>query len=171
MVRRFSTFSRPVRCGPLARKRRALTLVEALLASVVLVVVVAAVSQALLAGQMQTYDAVHRERAIALGEALMDEIVRLPYADEDADGEASRANFDDLDDYNGFSESGTLTDLEGTALPSAYNDFTRSATVTSSSQTVAGFGAAIDGLEIVVTVTDGTGATWVLKQFIPEPAS
>jgi MSHA pilin protein MshD len=150
-------------------RRRGLTLVEALLAAIVLVVVAGSVSQALLAGQMQAYDAAHRERGLELAEALMEEILRLPYADADGDGETGRANFDDLDDYNGYTDSGALTDFAGTAYPSAYHDFSRAVTVIAGSQDVSEFGAAIDGLNVTVTVTDAGGQTWTLQQFVPEP--
>lgn len=139
------------------------------MAAMVLVVVVVAVSQALLAGQMQVYDAVHRARAIELAEALMDEILRLPYADSGTDNETTRATFDDIGDFHNFSESGTLRDASNATYPSSYSGFTRSVTVVSSSRTVSGFGAAFPGLEVTVTVADGTGLTWVLKQFVPEP--
>jgi len=158
---------------PRRRQRRsrrcALTLVETMIASVVLLVVVMAVSQALLAGQMQAYDAAHRARAIELAEALMDEILRLPYADNDDDNETTRATFDDLDDFDNYAESGTLCDASNTAYPSAYQGFTRAVDVSAGVQTVTGFGEAIDGLEITVTVSDGTGLTWTIRQFVPEP--
>jgi len=114
-------------------RRRALTLVESLMAAMVLLVVVVAVSQALLAGQMQVYDAAHRARAIELAEALMDEVLRLPYADADTDNETTRATFDDLDDFDGYSESGTLRDAAGTAYPSEYQVFTRTVAVSTTS--------------------------------------
>jgi len=158
------------RRGPRSR-RYALSLVEALFAAIILTVVVAAVSQALLAGQMQSYDAAHRARAIELAEALMEEIVRLPYEDPDSDGELSRATFDDLDDFDGYSDTGTLSDIAGTAYSSEYNVFTRTVTVTSDSETIAAFGTAISGLDITVTVEDAAGSTWTLRQFVPEPAS
>ncbi|HRX83416.1 MAG TPA: hypothetical protein P5572_00190 [Phycisphaerae bacterium] len=152
-------------------RRRALTLVESLMAAMVLLVVVVAVSQALLAGQMQVYDAAHRARAIELAEALMDEVLRLPYADADTDNETTRATFDDLDDFDGYSESGTLRDAAGTAYPSEYQVFTRTVAVSTTSKSVSGFGAAFDGLEVTVTVSDGTGLTWTLQEFVPEPQS
>jgi hypothetical protein len=132
--------------------------------------VVLAVSQALNAGQMQAYDAAHRARAIELAEALMDEIVRLSYADSGVDDETTRATFDDIDDFHNFSETGVLRDAADAAYPAAYQVFERSVTVTAASQAVAGIGPAIEGLNITVTVMDGTGLAWTLQQFIPEPA-
>jgi len=150
--------------------RRGLSLVETLIASVVLVVVVMAVSQALLAGQMQMYDAAHRARAIELAEALMDEIIRLPFTDPNTDNEVTRATFDDLADFHNYSETGVITDAHGVAYPAAYQVFDRAVTVVAGSQTVSGFGPAIDGMTVTVSVTDGTGLSWTLQQFIPEPA-
>jgi len=116
-----------------AGRHRGLTLVECLLASVVMAVAVIAVTQAVVAGQMQTADALHRVRALELAEALMDEVLRLPYTDPDGTGgEVGRANFDDLADFNGFSEAATtLADAAGTAYASPFQVFSRSVTVVS----------------------------------------
>ena len=141
------------------------------MAAMVLIVVVVAVSQALLAGQMQTHDAVHRGRAIELAEALMDEVLRLPYADSGTDNETTRATFDDLGDFHNYTESGTLRDASNSAYPATHQGFTRTVTVVAASKTVAGFGAAFAGLDITVTVADSHGLTWTLKQFVPEPQS
>ena len=123
----------PVRRG-CGRPRRALTLVEGLLASALLAFAVAAVSQAVLAGQMQTVAALHHRRAVELAEALMDEILRLPYDDPGGPstpgpegGETDRSAFDNADDYHGFSETaGSLADAAGTVHPTPFQDFTRS---------------------------------------------
>ncbi len=157
--------------------RRGMTLVEALLASVILAVAVAAISQAVLAGQMQAYHALHRRRAVDLAEALMEEVLRLPYNDPDGTsspgpeaGETDRGRFDNIDDYNGFGEAaGTLVDLADAPYDSAYQGFSRSVTVAAASETVAAFGSAIPGMSITVAVTDDSGTTWTLQQFVPEP--
>ncbi len=151
------------------RRRTAFSLLEALIAAVLLLTVVLAISQALLAGQMQIYDAAHRARAIELAQALMEEVLRLPYTDPDGGSEAARDAFDNMDDFDGFAEASPLTNAAGSAYADPYQVFSRSVAVTPGSVNVSEFGGAIAGVTITVTVTDATGATWSLQQFVPEP--
>jgi prepilin-type N-terminal cleavage/methylation domain-containing protein len=157
-------------------RHRGLTLVESLLASAILAFAVVAVSEAVIAGQMQAIDALHRARAVELGEALMEEVLRLAYADPDGVGEVGRANFDDLQDFNGFNEtSGTLSDANGIAYDMPYQSFSRSVSVVpanaGSGINVAGLGGPLMGLTITVTVRDAAGAIWTLTRFRAEPPS
>jgi len=155
-----------MRCG--------LSLVECLLAVAILGFAVVAVSQAVVAGHMQTADALHRARAMELAEALMEEVLRLAYTDPDGLGEVGRANYDDLLDFNGFSEAaGSVTSREGATLAAPFQVFSRSVSVVSANGgagiSVTGLGGPIPGLTITVTVTDETGATWVLTRFRAQP--
>lgn len=157
------------------RHLRALTLIESLLAMVILAFAVVAVTQAVVAGQMQTVDALHRARAMELAESLMEEVLRLPYADPNAGGETVRGNFDDLADFNGFTEAaGALSDAAGTAYASEFQGFSRSVSVVAANGgagiTVTGFGSAIVGMTITVTVQDSAGAAWVLTSFRAQPS-
>ncbi len=159
--------------------RAGFTLIEALLASAVLAFVVAALTQAIVAGQMQTYDAMHSGRAMALAEAMMEEILVLPYDDPggglvigpDA-GEVTRQDFDDIDDYHGFTEAlGTLTDAEGNLYPSLFQKFTRFVTVTADTVDIPAFNSTQHGITITVTVREGdNGREWTVTRFVPEPA-
>ncbi|MCK4659083.1 MAG: hypothetical protein KAV82_06130 [Phycisphaerae bacterium] len=157
------------------RRFRALTLVECLLASVILAVAVVAVTQAVVAGQMQTVAALHRSRGVQLAEALMDEVLRLPYADPDGTGgEVGRSNFDNLEDFNGFNESpGALSDAGGTPYGTPFQGFSRAVTVTpangGSGINVSGFGDPLPGLTVTVVVQDTAGATWTLTRFRAQP--
>jgi MSHA pilin protein MshD len=45
-------------------------------------------------------------QAVAIGETYMEEILLKPVNDPDADGEATRPQFDDVDDYNGLVNNG-----------------------------------------------------------------
>ncbi len=166
-----------------SNKRSALTLFEAMLAASILAVVAVAASQAIVAGQMQTYDALHRQRALTLAESLIDEILRLPYDDPDGastpgpeSGEANRSAFDNIDDFHGFTESGSLTqvagtlnDATGTAYSDAYQFFTQSVTVALSAQNIANLGGNISGVLVTVTISDDDGQTWSLESFVPQP--
>lgn len=159
--------------------RRAVTLVEAVLASVILAISVGAIAQAVIAGQMQTYVAMQSRRGVELAEALADEVLRLPYEDPNGPsapgpeaGESSRSSFDNADDYHGFSESaGAVAGPAGTVYPSSYRDFSRSVTAAYGSVSVTGFADAVPGLTVTVTVQDSAGITWSVTRFIAQPPS
>ena len=162
---------------------RGLTLVECLMASVILAFTVVAVSGAIIAGQMQTADALHRARALELAEALMDETLSRAYCDPEDDpcgssgpgpdaGETGRPDFDNADDYHGFSESaGSLTDVAGSAYPAPFLGFSRSVTAAYGNVSVTGFADPVPGLTVAVTVQDAVGATWTLTRFRARPPS
>jgi Tfp pilus assembly protein PilV len=165
------------------KRKRALTLFEAMLAASILAVVAVVASQAIVAGQMQTYDALHRQRALTLADSLIDEILRLPYDDPDGastpgpeSGETTRAAFDNIDDYHGFTEAGSLTitagtlmDATGTAYSDPYQFFTQSVTVATSTQNVTALGGNIAGVLVTVTIADDNGQSWSLESFVPQP--
>jgi hypothetical protein len=152
------------------RQAKALTLVEAMVATLILATAAVAATHAIAAGHMQVYDAAHRAAAIELAEAMMDEVLRLPYNDPGGNVESGRSQYDNLADYNGFSESrGQITDLSGAAYDGKYQVFSRSVTVVPASRTVSGLGAAFAGLNITVTVQNAAGSVWTVQQFVPQP--
>ncbi len=158
-------------------RRQGLTLLEALIAALLLAVVTVAVSQAILASQMQTLDVMHRSRALELAEVLMEEILRLPYDDPDGTsalgpdtGETLRGDFDNVDDFHGFTESaGNVADAAGLTYEESYQVFSRSVSIQSSSTTVPAFVDPIEGLSITVSVQDSLGASWSLQTFCAKP--
>lgn len=160
------------------RRAGGLTLAEVLLASAVLAFIVAGLTQTIVSGQSHTYNALHEERALSLAEALMDEVLALPYADLGGDttpgpddGETSRDLFDGLDDFHGFSEdTGELADPAGVLYPELFQRFTRTVDASYGTTTVAGFGGSRDGLSITVTVADPGGREWSITRFVAEPA-
>lgn len=153
---------------PRAAGSRGFTLVEALFASVVLALAVGGVSQAMVAGQAATYNALHESRALALAQALMEEIVSRPTLDPEGDtllgpdgGEASRAQFDAVDDFAGYGEAaGALADFEGRVYPAAYQGFERSVRVSPGSAAAGVLGGARDSWEVVVEVSEPGGRSW-----------
>ena len=149
------------RKGRQHRVERGLTLIECVLALTILPLAVTAVAYAIVAGQSQALEAIRRTRATVLAEAVMEEIVSLPYeSGSDASlgpevGESSRDLFDSPNDFHGWSEAaGSVTDATGTAYPQPMQRFSRSASCSVTSVSVSGFGAGIDGLEVTVTVSD-----------------
>ncbi len=100
----------------------------------------------------------------------MDEVLRLPYIDPNGGSEAGRTTYDNTADFNGFNEpAGTLKDAAGTAYDASHQGFSRAVSVAASSVTVTGFGSAIAGLTVTVTVSDSAGGTWVLTRFKAQP--
>lgn len=165
---------RPGNARASRRRLRALTLVECLIASSILVFAVLAISQAVVAGQMQATDALHRARALQLAEAMMDEVLALPYTDPNGGSEAGRGSFDNLSDYNGLSEAaGALADASGAVYGAPFQNFSRTVSVVSANGgagiTVTGFGNALPGLTITVRVQDSAAATWTLTSFRAQP--
>ena len=161
------------------RRQRGISLIEVLIASAILSFAVAAICQAIVAGQMQTYEALHQLRAMSLAEALVEEMQALPYVDPEGAaatgpdaGETARTLFDNADDFDGFSETaGTVADAAGVAYGAAFAPFSRSVTAGYQTVTIGDLGAPIDGLAVLVTVTDDRGMTWTAGRFIPEPAT
>jgi len=147
------------------------TLAEVLIASVVLAVSVAAVAQAISAGQQQVYAALHELRAGFVGEAMIEEILAKPYEDPGGgDGESVRADFDDMQDYDGFTQAvGEVTDHAGQSLPPPYQRFGRSVSVTPATVSLDDLSASATGVTITVTVTDEGGRSWSYSRFVSEP--
>ena len=149
---------------------------EVLLASAVLSLSVLAITQAIVGGQMQTYAALHDGKAITLAEAVMEQILSLPYADPDGHtdagpdaGENEASKFDCLDDYHGYAmAAGAISDLAGDAYPDAYQDLSVSVTAVYQTHDGGDLGEQ-DGLLLTVDVADELGRTWTLTRFVPEP--
>ncbi len=154
-----------------------LTLPEAMLATALLGVATVGVVQAVATGQTQTYDALHADRALGLAEAMMEEIVILNYHEDSGAvfgpeaGESTRADFDDVDDYDGYTElAGALNDAAGAAYPEPYQKFDVSVAVTSETLNLTTWSVTQQGVTVVVTVTDATtGRAWAVTRYVPEP--
>lgn len=159
------------------RKQRGISLIEVLIASAILAFAVVAICQAVVAGQMQTYEALHQLRGMSLAEALVEEVQALPYDDPESApdagpdaGETGRDLFDNADDFDGFSETaGNVVDADGASYGDAFDSFGRAATASYGTVTVNDLSGPVTGLTVVVTVTDDRGMTWVATTFMPEP--
>lgn len=164
-------------------RERGLTLAEVLIATAILAVAAVAVTKAVATGHQVTYAALNTERAVALAEALMDEILAKPVTDPEGqlgsgpdDTELVRADFDNTDDYDGYVEAmDTLADLSGTLYPDSYQRYQRSVTVTDSTITIVSMGTSVSGYQVVVEVTgtdslgNATGLAWRVERFVPVP--
>jgi len=149
------------------------TLIETLIASVILSFSVLAITYAVAAGQMETADSLECLRAMSLGEALMEEVVSRPHVAIDSinplgpeSGEV-RATFSSADDFNGFAEAkNNIKTADGTLYPSIYQGFTRSITVAAASVTPPGATSAVTGVTVTVTATSATGAVYTVQRFV-----
>jgi len=89
------------------RSEAGMTLVEVVLSIVVIAIAVGAVLGVLAQNAGQSANAMIVSQGVAVASAYLEEITLKPFADPDgADGEAARADFDDVDDYNGLVDPG-----------------------------------------------------------------
>jgi MSHA pilin protein MshD len=110
------------------RRSRAFTLIEALLAAVILAAVVASVLLPFTAGARSQVVEVRQTLAAGLAESLMEEILLRPFEEPgDGDelpeapasfgpdaGETTRQDFSAIDDYHGYTEPpGSIVDSQG----------------------------------------------------------
>jgi prepilin-type N-terminal cleavage/methylation domain-containing protein len=159
-------------------RHRAFTLVESLLASVILAVALAGITETVATGQLQMTDLARERNAMMLAEDMMERVLALPYSDPDGastpgpeSGEVGFAAFDNMDDYHNFSEAkGTCTNAAGVAYPSAiFGGFSRSVTVVYGTATATGLAHSITGLTVTVTVKDANKRAWTLSRFVAQP--
>jgi prepilin-type N-terminal cleavage/methylation domain-containing protein len=159
------------------RGHNGFTLVESLVAAVVLAIAVVAISVAVSSGHMQSYDAVRGRRAIRLAEEMMEFILALPYDDPqgaslpgpEAD-EPQRSDFDNMDDFDGYVDPpGPPTDMHGIAYGQEYEGLSRSVTAQYGSETLSALGCTVPGLTVTVAVCDPKGRIWQVSRFVPKP--
>ncbi len=122
-----------------SRTRRGFTLVESLLAATLLAATVAAISMPFTAAARNQQVDARRTVATSLANDLVEEIISRPFDDPDGSsspgpetGESGRSAFDNIDDYDGYSEAaGEIVDDQGLSIsdPAAF-DLARRASVT-----------------------------------------
>jgi len=99
-------------------RERGATLIELVIAIVVIAIAASAVLGVLSRSVGRSADAMVLAQAVSVAEAYLEEISLKSYADPDGvDGEALRTDFDDVDDYNGLVDNGAR-DQFGAALAS-----------------------------------------------------
>src|SRR4051812_18145216 len=143
------------------RTTRGFTAIEALFATVLLAILTAAVSGALMAGRQQSKLARDTLAASFLAQSLMDEIVRLPFNDPNGyttmgpdQGETSRALYNNVDDYSGYTDGPTgVMDLAGNVYPATYQTFTRTVSMSAVSMSPTGWNRTLTGLLVTVSVS------------------
>ena len=106
-----------------ASRRRGFTLVEVVVLIVVIGIALAGVLLIFQNTVRGSADPQIRKQALAIAEAMLDEILLNPYGP--LPGTGARANFDDVQDYAGFNSNppGGITDIQGNPVAGlgAYN--------------------------------------------------
>lgn len=119
--------------------RLGFTLAEALLAATVLAIVAASATLPFAAGVQNTVEAGNLERAVELGESMMEEVLARPFfavgqttpTPGPDSGETDRSKYNSIDDFNNFAETqGDVRDYRNQTMPTASADgYRRSVTV------------------------------------------
>ncbi len=156
-------------------RRRGFTLVESLIASVVLAVAVVGIAGTIAASHQQSKDQIAVAEATRLARQLMEEISSRPFdvpagspsnATGWSGGNPNRTLYDDVSDYHGYADNsasittqGGVTQSFGTAGP-----YGRSVSVTEGSVPQGHTAPAADFKHVKVTVTRPRGPAIVISK-------
>lgn len=143
------------------------SLVELIITILVIGIAVTGILQVITSNTGHSADPMIQHQAIAVAEAYLDEILAKQFTDPDADGEASRHLFDDVDDYNNLIDTQVrdqgdatnpngriITGLEGYAV-----------TVVVTADTLGPVAAPVNALRVTVTVTPPDGPDIVMTGY------
>lgn len=161
---------------PNTNRSRGFTLVETLIAAAILAATVVAVLSPVFASYKQAQAMEETTIASSLARQLLDEITAKPFLDPQdgvvsngpADDEKSRAAFDDIGDYDGYSDTtAALTESSGAAVnwknPAVY---TRKATVKFRTAPNGADGTSGDFAMVTVTVSSSDGHTVTAQRLV-----
>jgi MSHA pilin protein MshD len=88
-------------------RQRGVTLIELIVSIVIVTIAVGAILGTLSTTTSGSADPMLRHQAVAIAEAYLEEIMLRPLSDPNGiDGEVLRAEFDDIDDYDGLADAG-----------------------------------------------------------------
>lgn len=159
----------------MARMRKALTLVECLLALTILSGAVLTVSYTVVASNQQSLYADRASQAGRIATDYFEEISSKAFSDPNQtpgfgreSGETLRTQFDDIDDYNGYTAAiGQLAYSDGTLYSSENQNFSISIAVQASAQSF--LGKTMSGDLVTLTLVHRNGEQWVFSRFITAP--
>jgi MSHA pilin protein MshD len=145
-----------------ANKQDGVTLVELLVSIVIVSIAASGVLGVLSMTTAASADPMIRHQAAAIAEAYLEEILLKPIDDPDGvDGEASRADYDDLDDYDGLADTGAR-DQFGAPI-GGLSDYNVAVGVSPSTALPAI--PASNALRVDVVVTHGVDISFVLSGY------
>lgn len=142
--------------------QRGFSLIELIVAIVVIGIAASVVLGVLSANAGASADPMIRAQAVAVANAYLEEILLRDFDDPDgSDGETARVDFDDVDDYDGLSDSGVRNQFD---MPVAgLADYDVAVAVTPSSG-LPGVPSA-DALRVDVSVTRAGGVAITLSAY------
>ncbi len=149
---------RPI--GPQLRTpRTAFTLLEAMIALVIMSLTVTALSMAIGGGRQHATEAVDQLQGVMAAEALLSEVTATDYAS--------------LESYDGRDEApGSMKTFEGVDYPESFYRVGRRVAVIELLKTIPGFDVKVQGKEVAVEAYDLDGRTLVtLVVFVVEPGA
>jgi MSHA pilin protein MshD len=101
-------------------KTRGFTLIEMVVAIVVIGVGLAGVMAAFTATTRNSVDPAIRKQLLVVADQFMEEIQLKPFSNDDpntAPGGCARDTYNDVADYNGYATTGKVCDIEGNEIP------------------------------------------------------
>lgn len=139
------------------RLHRGFTLLEALLASAILLGIVSAVTSAIVAGQQNALAAQQQISATLAADALMARLMGVEYSS--------------LITWHLFrEEAGSMLDESGAPMPAAFDAIGREVRIEDSIREIDPPGVTLRGRMVSVTAFNAAGQTLIeLERFVPEP--
>ena len=145
-----------------SKPQRGVTLVELLVSIVIVSIAASGVLGVLSMTTAASADPMIRHQAAAIAEAYLEEIMLKPVADPDGvDGEPARADYDDLDDYDGLADAGARDQFGASIAGLANYNVTVSVAPSSGLPSV----PAADALRIDVVVSHAADINFVLSGY------
>lgn len=137
---------------------RGFTLIELVISMVVISIALGGVLMVMNYTVQHSADPMLQHQAVAIAEAYLEEVLLRSYSDPDGVEGETRSNFDDMDDYDGLSNTGAR-DQEGTAI-AGLEAYTVSVAV---ADTAFNGISAADCKRVTVTVTHPSGINLTLS--------